>query len=175
MRKLVSFLLLGFLAACNNAPVVAATKDVNTDSATSAAPMPYVVDKITDWEIGNEDNIRVAMNALKSWEMNDTTKMSQYMADSVDFYYDGGQFKGPADSFITMLTQHRNTYKNVSIKMHDYESVKSKNRNEQWVGLWYTEITTDSTGKVDSAMTMDDLKIENGKVRLIDTKIRKLK
>ncbi len=60
------------------------------------------------------------------------------------------------------------------VKMHDYESVKSKNRGEEWVGLWYTETVTPKNGKTDSAMVMDDVKIVNGKVALIDTKMRRL-
>ncbi len=62
----------------------------------------------------------------------------------------------------------------MNIRMQDYESVKSKTRGEEWVGLWYTETVTPKGGKTDSTMVMDDIKIVNGKVALIDSKMRHL-
>jgi hypothetical protein len=60
------------------------------------------------------------------------------------------------------------------VRMQDYESVKSKNRGEEWVALWYTETVKLKGGKTDSAMVMDDIKIVDGKVAIIDSKMRRL-
>jgi hypothetical protein len=140
----------------------------------SQVPLPYQVERMPDWEIASNENTAIAMAALKSFETNDTSKIRSLVADSIEFYSDNEKFKGTRDSFVTMLANYRNGYDNVAIKMHDYESVKSKNRNEEWVSLWYTETYTDKKGKVDSFMTMDDIRIENGKIKVIDTKGRKL-
>ncbi len=60
------------------------------------------------------------------------------------------------------------------MRMQDYESVRSKNRGEDWVSLWYTETTKPNGGKTDSTMVMDDIRIVNGKVAVIDSKMRRL-
>jgi hypothetical protein len=58
------------------------------------------------------------------------------------------------------------------IDMHDWESVKSKSRNEEYVTMWYTEKTTDLKGRKDSANYTDDVKIVNGKIAEIDSKVQ---
>ncbi len=97
----------------------------------------------------------------------------QYLADSVEFYADNMSFKGSRDSLINLFSGFRKTIDTMHIKMQDYESVKSKNRGEDWVGLWYNETVTQG-GKTDSTMVMDDIKIVNGKVAIIDSKMRRL-
>lgn len=57
--------------------------------------------------------------------------------------------------------------------MNDYESVISKDKKDEWVTLWYKQITTDKKGKVDSISVVDDIKIENGKITVLDEKSRK--
>ena len=166
------FAAMVLLLACNNETKVDSATTDSTVAVTEPVSLPYTVEKTPDWEKGSDENLSIAMKALKAYETNDSTAMKALLADSVSFYYDGGEFKGTADSFMTMLNRHRNTLTNVSIKMNDYESVKSKNRGEEWVGLWYVETTTEKSGKTDSLTTMDDIMIVNGKIRVIDSKVR---
>ena len=56
--------------------------------------------------------------------------------------------------------------------MHDFESVISKDKKEEYVTLWYTEINTDKKGKMDSVAIINDLKISNGKIVSLDEAIR---
>ena len=127
MTKLTSGLLALLLMACNNDAKVASAPETDSSSPNTAT-LPYSVPKTPDWERGPEENVAIAMGALKSYERNDSSQMVAAFADSIDFYYDGGEFKGTRDSFWTMMKAHRSTYKNVSVRMHDYESVKSKAR-----------------------------------------------
>ena len=114
------------------------------------------------------------MNTLRAFEMNDVASMQQYLADTVEFFVDNWEFKGSRDSTLKVMADHRKTMDSVSIRMHDYESVKSKSRGEEWVSLWYTETSKTKGGKIDSTMVMDDVKIVNGKVAVIDSKMRRL-
>ena len=57
--------------------------------------------------------------------------------------------------------------------MDDYETVTSKDKKDNWVSLWYTQIMTDKKGNADSVYNMDDLKIDNGKIVVLDQKTRK--
>lgn len=178
MKKMTWILLTGFVFAACKEDTDTKTIDANTDTTATTAKeqvaLPYSVEKTPDWEKGDDNNIVVAMNALKAFETNDLNNIGQYFADTVEFYYDNGAFKGSRDSLVKMMKTYRDDYSKVSVKMHDYESVKSKSRNEEWVGLWYTEIHTDKKGKTDSVMVMDDLRIVNGKVAELDSKTRRL-
>lgn len=176
MKSLLSFVLLcSFFTACNNRAIEEDGTANNSDTtAGTTAALPYPVTQTPDWEKGPIENVAIAMNALKAYETNDSNAMREYFADSVEFHVDGYSFEGTRDSFLLMLQNHRNDYSNVVFRMHDYESVKSKARNEEWVGLWYTETNTHKNGKVDSSFVMDDIQIKNGKVWEIDSKMRRL-
>ncbi len=134
--------------------------------------LPYTLTRIPDWEIGDDKNIPIAMNLLKCYEAKDFVSINDYLADSIQFSSAMMNYKGSKKEFVKYLKGLRDQRLNVEIEMNDYETVKSKNRNEEWVSLWYTEVVTDRTGKVDSAQVMDDYKIVGGKVALVDSKVR---
>jgi len=146
----------------------------NNDRSGENLNLPYTVAKTPDWERGDNNNVAIAMNTLRAFEVNDMAGIGQYLADSIEFYIDNISFEGSRDSLIKMFTGYRNSMDTLHVKMLDYESVKSKNRGEEWVGLWYIETTKQKGGKLDSAMVMDDIKIVNGKVALIDSKMRRM-
>jgi hypothetical protein len=56
--------------------------------------------------------------------------------------------------------------------MNDWESVISADKKDEWVTLWYKQIQTDKKGKTDSLGVVDDAKIVNGKIVLLDEKIQ---
>ncbi len=143
--------------------------DADDDNVSLAYSTPHPA----DWIPAPKSNVAVAMNALRSYEMNDMNALAQTLGDSVEFYGDNFAFKGTRDSLMKAISSMRSSYDSVSIRMHDYESVKSKSRGDQWVSLWYTE-SSRKGGKTDSVMVMDDVKIKDGKVVLIDTKARRL-
>ena len=173
-RIIILFLAAAFLISCNanNTPEVKGAAD--STGKMEAPNLPFTVDKTPDWETGNPSHVALAMNTLKAFVDNDMTGIKQYLADSVEFYTDGIKFKGSRDSLIKVFTEFRGALSRIDIKMHDYESVKSKSRGEEWVGMWYTENDVNKAGVNDSSMVMDDIKIVNGKVALIDSKGRKL-
>ena len=73
-----------------------------------------------------------------------------------------------------MFTKSRAALKNMEVKMDDWESVISKDKNTEYVSLWYKELWEDTKGKKDSLVQMDDLRMKNGKIVGIDQKSRKL-
>jgi hypothetical protein len=56
--------------------------------------------------------------------------------------------------------------------MEDWESVVSKDKSMEYVSLWYKQYFTDANGKADSIECMDDLRMKNGKIAMINEKIR---
>ena len=180
MKRIFSFLLPAtILFGCE-------TKNTGTESTATAdstskmdntrvdVTLPYTVARTPDWERGEANHVAIAMNTLRAFEVNDMNAIRQNLADSVEFYNNEVNFKGSRDSLIGLFTKYRGSLDTMFVRMHDYESVKSKNRGEEWVGLWYTETVKRKGEKIDSMMTMDDIKIVNGKVAIIDSKRRRL-
>jgi hypothetical protein len=176
MKRILGLLsITALLFACNNENTDSpSSSSADTLSKTETASLPYTVEKTPDWEKGSEANVAIAMNTLRAFETNDLASIGQYLADSVEFYVDTIQFKGTKEELIKLFSEVRGSMETYSVSMKDYESVKSKNRNEEWVGLWYTEMIKPKGGKLDSLMCMDDIKIVGGKVALIDSKNRGL-
>ncbi len=164
------------IAACNSqSEEKKPSGEIATHNDGKALDLPYKLASIPDWEKGDDNNVPIAMNFLKSYEDKDFVKMRNYLADSVQFIYDNGNFSGSADQMVKFLKNFREGRSTVRIEMNDYESVRSKNRNQEYVSLWYNEHIVDNAGKADSAFVMDDYRIKNGKISMIDTKFRHLR
>ena len=175
MRKiLLPLLAAGFLFACNTNDTTAVKGATDSTAKTEPLDLPYKVERTPDWEIGNPAHVATAMKTLKAYVDNDTVGIKQYLTDTVEFYADNMKFRGTRDSLVRYFSSSRAQYDSIEIKMQDYESVKSKSRGDEWVGMWYVEIDKHKGGAIDSAMVMDDIKIVNGKVAIIDTKARRL-
>jgi hypothetical protein len=178
MRKFsIFFPLLLLAAACNNNQSSAST-DKKADSAI-AAPAPaieyaYKPKDMPNWEMGNPEYVAMVLNALKKYETNRIDELSSDFADSVWFGVDKFIFHGTKDSLIKIFKKDWENTKSVKIDMHDWEAVHGKDNKEDWVSLWYKQTWVGKDGKVDSAEMMDDLRIVNGKIRVIDSKKRDL-
>lgn len=176
-----TFLLLllsaGLLTSCNNSKTEEKKNsgELATRNDGKLLELPYKLERIPDWEKGNDNNVPVAMNFLKSYEIKDFVNMRNYLADTVQFIYDNGNFNGTRDQMVKFLKNLRDNRQEVKIEMNDYESVRSKRRNQEYVSLWYVERIIDNGGKADSAFVMDDYRIKDGKISMVDTKFRHLR
>jgi hypothetical protein len=177
MKKiLLPLLAAAFLFSCNANNTTAVKGAADSTATTKAEPLnlPFNVAKTPDWEMGDPAHVATAMNTLKAFVDNDMTAIRQYLADSVEFYSDNISFKGTKDSLVKFFVTMRGKLDTIDINMQDYESVKSKARGEEWVSMWYVEADQAKNGTRDSSMVMDDIKIVNGKVAIIDSKGRRL-
>lgn len=168
MKKIVLLLsAVTLFIACNNTPTTEPTK--GSADQTSYA---YTVDNPPEWQWGDEENTRTAMKALKAFEQGNVDESIKYFADSITLKLDGFEATGPRDSIALILKKGLSHYNNLKIKMEDYESVKSKDGKSEYVSLWYKQNWTDSTGKLDSIECFNDFKMVNGKIAVLNEKIR---
>lgn len=153
----VSLLLLVF-TACNQAEKPAET-------SVAKPNYPYTINKPDNWDMATDPkNTEIAMNALKAFEDNKIDESLSYFADSVRWMFDYMDAKLGKDSLKSMVTAARSSFGTFKVNMHDFESVVSKDKKESYVTMWYTQVFTDASGKVDSTAIINDLKIENGKI-----------
>ena len=163
-----------FTIGCNNQ---ASTKEIVADSTAPAEKIDYAYlpeDHPADnWDRGDQKKIAMVLKSLKAFENGNVEESLVPFADSVNWSYDGFDAKISRDSLKAMFTDAWKNMSSMKIHMDDYEAVISKDKKEEFVTLWYKQVTTDKKGKIDSAACVDDLKIENGKITVLDEKTRK--
>ena len=140
---------------------------------TQKIDYPYTLDEpYSNWQPGDKKYIQTVLKGLKAYETGDISESMKAFADSVVVRFDGFRAKLSKDSLAKMFAAQRGLYPSVKINMHDWESVISEDKKQEWVTLWYTESWTDKKGVSDSLALVNDLKIENGKIALLDEKIQ---
>ena len=175
MKKLFIVVSTTLFVACNN---TSSNESKETSATTPEEKVDYAYlpsDHDPDnWDRGSQKNIELVLKSLKAFENGDVEGSLSAFADSVWWSFDNFDEKLSKDSLRSMLTGHRSSIASLKITMSDYESVISKDKKEEWVTLWYKQVTTDKKGMTDSAAVVDDLKIENGKITVLDEKTRRL-
>lgn len=162
MKKInVLFLVPVIFAACQSKPA-ADTAVAKTDTLT----YPFGIKSPDQWDMNHDTkNSQLALNLLKAFEGSDTAKLRTYFADTVELWYDGGQFTGNIGELNKMVKQELSPYSEVKLRIVDVESVKAKAApNDEWVSIWYIQSTKDKAGKPDSVALVNDMLIKNNRV-----------
>lgn len=161
MKRLFVIMIAGLAVACNSGGTdpKAPAKDEG-----KAPEYAYKIDHPDNWEIGSSANTATALSALKAWEKGDIDACIGYFGDSTVMQFDAFDKKLPKDSVKAMLGASRSAYKNVEVKMHDWESVIAKDKSIEWVTLWYTQYTENKAGAKDSISCVNDIQVKNGKI-----------
>ena len=163
------------LFSCDSQTKEASTKEEPKTEPTEKLTYAYPLkDQPSDnWDRGDQKNVVLVLNSLKAWENNNLDEAMKDFADSIQLYFDGLEAKLSKDSTKKMFKSQRDNMKTYAVEMEDYESVISKDKKKEYVSLWYKEKWTDAKGVTDSIFHMDDIKIVNGKIAMIDQKSRK--
>jgi hypothetical protein len=163
--------ITSILTSCKDETGTGSVKNEN-NADTTKTDYAYFIEHPREWEWGSNSNTQMAMKSLKAYENGNIEECVKYFADTVQLEFDRFETRVGKDSLTALFKRIRGENKNMSIKMDDFESVKSKDGKEEWVSLWYKEIWEDQKGKKDSVECMDDMKIENGKIAVLSQKVR---
>ncbi len=174
MRKIFFILLLTyFIISCNN-PAEKSTAKM--DVADTTKPVyAYTIKQPDNWDIGSSKNTAIALSALKAFENNKIDESLGYFADSAELKLDYMEGKYSKDSLKSIFNAVWKETTAMKIDMHDFESVISKDKKDEYVTLWYVQTNTDKKGKVDSVAVINDFKISNGKIVTLEEAIRHFK
>jgi hypothetical protein len=71
--------------------------------------------------------------------------------------------------------KYRDSLSKVQLTLYAWTSNHSVDKNEEWVNVWYKEIDTYKTGKVDSVDYEDDNLLKGGKIAWTSSHSQKLK
>jgi hypothetical protein len=168
---LLAALFTVILLSCNSESKPSVAK---TDTAMAKEPViyPFTPKYTLKWQPGDEKNALMVLNCLKNYVAGDMKGTFADFADTVDFYSDYFHFSGRKDSLVSIIAAERNELASVSKVFDTWLTAYYPEKDDNWVTLWYTEITTDKKGKTDSLVYVDDVLIKNGKIREYDEKIR---
>lgn len=161
MKKLSLLFSIALLfAACQNKDVV------TTDSAKAdTTKYPYTPKKIQGWEMNRDSkNTVVAMSALKAFQNLDTMALKPFLGDSIHLTIDGYEFKGTNTQFLKEARHEMDRFKSIQIELQDMESVINKDKTDEYVSLWYKQISSFKDGKADTVNLFNDFKLKGGKI-----------
>lgn len=174
------FLLLAtagmIFISCNNGSNTKTGAGNDTTANTSLVQKidyPYTIEHPDNWEIGSQQNTFIALSALKAWENKNIDESMRYFADSVEVHFDGINKMVSKDTLKSIIAPSKMT-KNIIVKMEDWQSSISKDKQDEWVSLWYTQYIENINGNKDSIDVFNDIKLKNGKITRLDEYTRKL-
>lgn len=172
MRKIILlFAVTAIVTSCVDKSSTGAA-GTPSDADTTKPDYAYSTDRPVAWEWGSKENIKTAMLALKAFEQGNIDESMKHFADSVMLKFDGYEKLLSRDTAAAFLKSSRDLYKTITVKMNDYESVKSKDGTQEYVSLWYKQIWEDTEGKVDSSECMNDVRFKDGKISMLNEKTR---
>ena len=148
------------LHACQTPPVRKEAINIKDDTQYA-----YQIKQSDRWEMNpDHHNVMIAMMALKAYETGDTAKLSKCVADSLAVYYDGGYYKGGKREFMYAIKETVKALKSLRLEIKDWESVISKDKQQEKVITWYTQHWINGQGQSDSVDVVDQAFFKNGKI-----------
>lgn len=159
MQKLFFVFCIVVLAiACNNEkPATAETK-----AATPQEPVTYAITPSysSSFEIGNAAyGAMIVKGSWKDWEDNTMDNMKSWCADTIVAVMADNMIATGVDSLQARWKRGRTSYTNVIDTVHSVISVRSTDKNENWVLIWAKEINTNTKGVKDTSELMETWRI----------------
>jgi hypothetical protein len=176
-KALLAFMVCALMACNSDDAKKESTGEAQVRSAaTREEPKmdyAYTIEHPDQWEWGSRENTKMALQALKDFENGKIDDCLKAFGDSVVLRFDGMEGKFSRDSVRAMFTRTRSDIREMKIMMDDFESVKTKDGKDEWVSMWYKQKWQDKNNEWDSSFMMDDLKIKDGKIVVLDEKHRR--
>ena len=164
MKKyiLVFLLLPAMIFSCNNKE--GNTNMAATDSSNIQLPFKAKYTVAANNNVSDSDLLLV-MNSYKYWENGDAKGLRSTMGDSMSVNgATGFTFNGPTDSVMKYWQLSRDSLSSVKIRMAVWTKNQIVGNSNHFINVWYNEIDTYKSGKIDSANYEDDNAVKNGKI-----------
>lgn len=142
------------------------SKEANKEGKTD---LPYEVTYSSKFEIGDSKYAESLLALWKAWDDGDILAKREFFADSMRFYTrDGSVMEGKTDSVMKGAQAFRSMFSSMKSTVHAYMPLKSTDKNDNWVCIWGTEVSTDKQGKTDSVALQETWRFnKDGKIDLM--------
>jgi hypothetical protein len=177
MKNLLVILLISFCFTACTSSSPDTTAATNKDSASApAVNLPFTAVYSSNFVPGKPADVATVLNSYKAWQDNDMTAMRATFGDSVMMIFSSGfVFNNTLDSMIKDAKKFRDSLSKVNLTLYAWTSNHSVDKNEEWVNVWYREVDTYKTGKVDSTEFEDDNRLKDGKIVWVSSHQQKYK
>ena len=112
--------------------------------------MPYTVTYSSKFVMGDPAHSKMIMELWKDYDDNAFERHANMFADTAMIFLSDGQVIKGVDNMMAAVKQHRSSLASVKSDVHAVMSLRSVDRNENWVAIWGTENTTGKDGKTSS-------------------------
>lgn len=171
MKQIFITVLAACALACNNTekPPEETKGMTTTKPAGLVNTSGYTPTYSSSFEIGDARNAETVLALWKDWDNGDLQPSKMWFADSVEMYSsDGTVNKGPRDSALAFVQGYRDMFSSVKSTVHAIFPVKSIDKNEEWVCVWGTEVSSAKNGKIDSVYLQETWRFnKDGKINLL--------
>lgn len=118
------------------------------DKMQADQPTSYTATYSSKFEIGNSAYPKIITGIWKDWDDNALDRSAKMFADTVAMYTaDGTMLKGK-DLNLAEAKKYRSQFTTVKSTIQAIISLKSTDRNEDWVAIWGIEESSDKDGKI---------------------------
>jgi hypothetical protein len=172
MKKILFLFSLAAFAACNSNEAKVESMSATDSSATTAndtITYQYAADYSSKFAMGDAKNVRTIFDLYKDWDANTLDNSKDRFADSVTLMFSSGEMMaGTRDSIVAKSKGFRNSMGTITTQVHAVVPLKSTDKNEDWVLVWFKEYRTDANGKKDSTEMQETWRLnKDGKADLL--------
>ncbi len=168
MKKIIAILSISvFSFSCSDQKTE--TTATAPEAPKTSAPLPYTATYSSDFEMGNPAYVAtILQGSWKDWETNNMDNMKSWVADTIRAFHSDNTMVQGADSLIARWKRGRAEYVSVKDTINASMAVYSKDKNENWVLVWATEINEKTDGTKDTAALMETWRInKDGKADML--------
>ena len=161
MKKLIFLLPIALLAYACNTPV-----KESAPPESSSVTLPYTATYSSQWnqDISDQDLLTV-LNSYKAWETGDMQMLRATFGDSLSFVgWDGTVYSGPTEGLTDKWAAARDTISTIKIEIGAWTKNHSVDKKADFIVVWYKEIDTYKSGRIDSADWHDINLMSKGKI-----------
>lgn len=138
-------------------------KEVSEPTAvqeTAPLNLAYVPSYSASFEIGNPAYAEmIVQGSWKDWEDNNLDNMVNWVCDTISAFHSNNDMVYGRDSLMARWKRMRANYTSSTPTINAVMSVRSTDRNEDWVLVWATSIDTSVDGKIDTVALMETWRI----------------
>lgn len=168
MTKFILLIALVVFASCNNQAATNpadSTAAAKSDTGKKEVNYPYEIHYSSKFEFADPEKSKMILELWKAFDNNNFDNVKDRFADTVMMKFPDMVMHASRDSIINATKAYRSTLLSVTSKVDVVMSVKSTDKNEDWVLVWGDEIHTDKKNKTDTVALHEVWALDkNGKV-----------
>ena len=179
MIKFFPCIALFVLAACSGGtntttPSADTSSVTKMDAANKEVSYPYAINYSSKFEFADPEKSKMILDLWKDFDNNTFDNSKDKFADTVLMLFPDMELYASRDSMIASTKAYRGLFKSVQSKIDAVMSVRSTDKNEDWVLVWGTEVHTNKKNVTDSVYLHEAWRLnKDGKVDYMEQFSRK--